>query len=255
MKLYTFNKHVKWRVDSKDILICDCKRLIDLKISKDFENSMKKFDRGIFKEELTKKEALFCSDFERLNLLTTLSLRQITTKDFSRAMKILENEFKTGRVRSNNFLFQKFKRCPKFFIGAFLDNELIGVICGFPRENYLLMSELAIDSRFQKRKIGRRLVKSFENVSKGYKEIRAGAEDSAIGFYYKCGYSPFLLVQYPKNLYKKEDFSEFKLVENKFIGGEEALSFKVTRADLSLLNDLRQRFTKAYFQYIFIKKL
>lgn len=255
MKLYTFNKHVKWRIDSKEILICDCKRLIDLKINRDFENSMKKFDKGIFKEELTKKEALIYSDFERLNLLTTLLLRQITTKEFSKAMKILENEFKTERVRSNKFLFQKFKRYPKFFIGAFLDKEIIGVICGFPREDYLLMSEIAIDSRFQKREIGRRLVKSFENAGKNYKEIRAGAEDSALGFYYKCGYSPFLLVQYPKNLYKREDFSEFKLIENKIVGDEDALSLEITRTDLNLLNDLKQRFPKAYFQYIFTKKL
>ena len=145
----TLNKHVRWRKDKNQILICDCKRLIDLKMPFEFEKIIKKIERGINKNELNNKERLLFSDFEKLKMISNLEIRQIRKNEFQKAMEIRINELKEG-FRNNSFLLQKFKEFPQFFIGVFLDNELIGIICGFPRDDYLLISELAIDSKFQR---------------------------------------------------------------------------------------------------------
>ena len=250
--IQTLNKHVKWRRDKKAIFVCDCKRLIDLKISFKYESFMKKLNKGIKKEKLNKEEKKVFSDFEKINLLSKLKIRSLKEKDFENALNILDNELGKERVRNAIFLHNKFKEFPQFFIGIFLDKDLTGIICGFPREDYLLMSEIAVDLRFHGRGFGERLVKAFEKISKkDYNKINAGAHDKAIGFYKSLGYKPFLLIQFKKEDYSLEDFIGFQIV-NYNPGIIEA---KVKNCNIKIIEKLRKKYPKAYFQYIFIKKL
>ena len=253
--IQTLNKHVKWRKDNSAIFICDCKRLIDLKISFKYESFMKRLSNGIEKEKLIEEEKLVFSDFEKMKLLSELKIKNLSEKDFSKAMKILDSELSKGRVRSNKFLFNKFNKFPQFFIGIFLDKEIIGVICGFPREDYLLISEIAIDSKFHKRGFGKILIERFEEVArKGkYNKINVGAEDNVINFYSFLDYKPFLFVQYKKGDYILENFSELDIFRKSEDKNQILLEVKVNDFNLSLLKKFRESYPKAWFQYIFTK--
>jgi len=245
----TFNKHVRWRVDNQEIFICDCKRLIDFKLPIDCEIFMNKIDSGLNEIDLNTREKKLLTDLNKMKLLSKFEIRDIRPREFDKAMKILESEFGKNRVRDNDFLKEKFCEFPQFFIGAFIDEEIIGVVCGFPREDYLLLSELAVDRRFQKRGFGKQLVKEFERVAS--KKINVGAEDSAIGFYKSLNYKPFLLIQFEKGKYSEEDFSGFKVLRQ----GNGFLEADADEVSLEKIEDLKKRFSNAYFQYIFTNDL
>lgn len=249
------NKHVKWRKENNKIFICDCKRLIDLKVNLDFEESLKQFERGFKESDLNQKSRILFQDFKKLKLFSDLKIRKIKEKEFYSAMKILDNELK--RVRDNAFLLDKFKKYPEFFIGVFVEDKIIGVICGFPREDYLLLSEIAIDSKFQNRGFGKKLIEEFENTAKQkyYKIINAGAQDKALDFYKSLNYKPFLLIQYKKIDYSLKDFKKIKIIRNNEDEKYERLEVKISKPNLKLLNNLRKQYSKANFQYIFTKNL
>jgi GNAT superfamily N-acetyltransferase len=181
-------------------------------------------------------------------------LRKLSKSEFKSATQLLDSELKK-RVRSNQFLFDKFKKFPQFFIGIFLEKQLIGVICGFPREDYLLISELAIDPRFQKRGFASKLVKAFEAAAKTkYHKINVGALNEAIGFYSSLNYKPFLLAQYNKKDYSVKDFN-FKILQKGKAGNMDWIAIKKDVPDVKYLEKMSKRYPKAYFQYIFTKKI
>jgi ribosomal protein S18 acetylase RimI-like enzyme len=218
---------------------------------------MKKLEKGLEKEKLNEEEKKVFSDFEKMKLLSELKIRPIRLEEFEDAMNILNKELGEERVRRKEFLYKKFKEYPSFFIGAFLDNKIVGIICGFPREDYLLMSEIAIDLRFHNRNFGKRLVEKFENsAEKNYNKIEVGAEDNAIGFYESIKYKPFLLIQFEKKDYLDKEFDNFKIIKKyDFDKDNRAIEVKVRFADLKQLIKLKKKYPKAWFQYIFIKNL
>jgi len=246
----TLKKQVKWRKDKQALFICDCKRLIDLKLSLEHELFLIKLFQGVSFEELTEKEKLIFLEFDKMKFLTNLELKELSMEDFSLAMNILDNEIGKDRVRTFDFLKEKFKENPDYFIGIYLGGELVGVVCGFPREDYLLMSEIAVDRRFQGRIFGERLAKKFEKEGfKKYDKINVGALDGAIDFYKYLNYKPFLLVQFKKGIYSEKDFSDFEILAVKDYGFE----LKVNNCNLDELNKLRKIYPKASLQYIFTK--
>lgn len=247
----TLKKQVKWRKDRKALFICDCKKLIDLKLSLEYEPFLIKLFQGIIFERLNETEKLIFLEFDKMNFLTELDTKKLPKKDFSLAMNILDNELGKERVRNSNFLKEKFKEFSDYFIGIYLDKELVGVVCGFPREDYLLISEIAVDCRFQKRKFGEKLVKEFEKIGfKKFNKIHVGALDNSIGFYKSLNYKPFLLVQFKKGVYYKKDFSDFEVLNIRDYGFE----LKVKDCSLSNLNRLRKKYPLANLQYIFVKR-
>ncbi len=243
-------KQVKWRKDRKALFICDCKRLIDLKLSFEYESFLKKLSYGLNPIKLAGEEYLIFLEFEKMDLLDDLKINQLPKEDFYLSMRILDNELGKNRVRDSNFLKEKFNENAEFFIGIYLGKELIGVVCGFPREDYLLMSEIAIDSRFQRRKFGEKLVEEFEKVAfKKYNKIHAGALDNAIEFYKSLNYKPFLLVQFENGVYNKNDFSNLEILRIMDYG----IELSASNCNLKELKRLGKLYPKANLQYIFTK--
>lgn len=248
--LKTLKKEVKWRKDKKYLFICDCKRLIDLKLDLKYEEFLRKLSSGIKPNSLDSEEKRILSEFEKMELLNDLEFRQINKNEFNQAMNVLDNELGKNRVRNSKFLYEKFKEFPQFFIGVFLGKELIGIICGFPRENYLLISEIAIDCRFHNRGFGKKLISEFEKVAfKKYDRIHVGALDDSIYFYSSLKYSSFLLIQFEEKAYSQENFKEFDIIKR----GSGFLEVKTKKLDLDYLKELRAKYPKAHFQYIFTK--
>lgn len=256
MTLYTFNKHIRWRKENPEmILICDCKRLLDFKLPIKYALFIKELNCGVNNENLNGKNKSLFSDFEKMKMLSELNVRELKEKDFQKAMEIFDQELGAKRVRDSSFLHEKFKQYPQFFLGLFLEKDLIGVICGFPREDYLLLSEIAIDSRFHNRDFGKRLVSEFEKrAKKGYNKINAGAQDNVIGFYSSLGYSPFLLIQFEKGEYNLNDFKKFKIESVKEYDGMIGINLKIDKADLNLLKQLEIKYPNAHLQFIFSKR-
>ncbi len=212
----TLNKHIKWRKE-KEILICDCKRNINLKVTLKYEKELIKLEKG---EKINEKLEL---DFKKLGFLVDLEIKQIN--DLNELFKLLDKFLK--RARTNSFLTKRYKENPKLFIGIYLDKELIGAIGGFYREDYSLISELAIDSKFRRRGFATLLVKEFEKKAG---KIQVGALDEAIGFYESLGYESYLFVQKDKeNFYIKHT------------------------SDLKRIIELRKKCPSLCFQYIFRK--
>ena len=132
----------------------------------------------------------------------------------------------------------------------------MGLICGFPREDYLLISALAVKARFHNRGFGQRLVNVFEKVAKDkYHKINVGAVDNSIYFYESLGYCPFLLIQFRKGDYSESDFTGLKIMKEKEYGKNIAIEVKVEKCDLQVLSNLRKKYPNAWFQYIFTKQI
>ena len=254
--MYTLNKHVRWREDNGKILICDCKRLTDLKIPLGFKKEIIEIESGVKENDIKGKLRSLFLDFKQLKLLSKLEIREIKDNEFKNAMKILDEEIKE-RVRDNDFLFKKYKEFSKFFIGVFLDDDIIGVICGFPREDYLLMSEIAIDPRFRRRGFGNKLVREFEKIGKkgGFKRINVGARDSAIEFYKSLNYDFFLLIQFKKEFYSIENFKNLDIRGSKMSGDYIIIEVNMDKLNLKVLENLRKEYPNASFQYIFTKMI
>ncbi|MDO8622623.1 MAG: GNAT family N-acetyltransferase [archaeon] len=254
--IYTLNKHIKWRKDKNNIFICDCKRLIDLKLELKFEDFMVKINKGIDPKELNEIDRLIFSDFKKLNLLSLLEIRPVKKNELLKSFEILDRNIRK-RQRNNNFLLNKFKRFPNLFIGLFLNNEIIGIIFGFPREDYLLVSEVTVDNKFQKRGFGTKLINYFERIAREnyYHKINVGARDNAINFYKHLDYTPSLLIQYLKKDYSVKDFHEMDIIHVKLDKEYQILDVKSNKTDLINLEHLRKIFPKAHFQYIFTKDI
>jgi len=187
-----------------------------------------------------------------MTLLSELKTMSLKEKNFERAMNILDNELGKERVRDSIFLHNKFKEFPQFFIGIFLGKDLVGVICGFPREDYLLISEIAVDSRFHGRGFGKRLVKTFEERAKiKYNKINVGAQDKVIDFYDSLGYKPFLLIQFKKEDHPLSEFKYLKIIKS----SPGIIEAEVKNCNIKILEKLRKKYPKANFQYIFTKEL
>lgn len=185
-----------------------------------------------------------------------IQIRKIKKEEFKDAVKILDAEIGERRARGSKFLSNKYKKYPQFFFGLFLNGELIGVVGGFPREDYLLMSELAIDSRFHRRGFGGRLVTAFEKIAKvKYNKINVGAENNAIGFYNFLNYTPFLLIQFKKKDYSLNDFEKFNIFRKRKVKGYTTLDIKTKKAELKEIDRLKKKYPKAHIQYIFTKKI
>ncbi len=176
--------------------------------------------------------------------------------------KNLYSEHTGLKSRGYKLLLRKLKENPDFFIALYLGKELIGVVQGFPRDDYLLMSEIAIAKKFCGRDFGEFLVKEFELRArkKGFKKIKAGAQDKAIDFYKRIKYKPSVLVQMKKKdapaniaqLLKKHKILA-KVQDSKGILVLELAYPKST--PLSLLKKLEKEFNAFSTQYTFTKNL
>jgi GNAT superfamily N-acetyltransferase len=251
----TMGKHVKWRKDNGYVFVCDCKRLLDFKLPLRYARFMEKLSSGVEPGKLSKTEALTFSDLEKTGLLADLEARPLVGKDFPAAMKLLKDTLGDKMTRTPRFLKQKHREFPDLFIGLFLGGDIIGFICGFPRDDYILLSEIAVDRRFRHRGFATLLARAFEKAASrlhAVKEIRVGAQDDAVPFYVSLGYKPFLLIQFPKGRYNEKDFKTNRLrILRSSPGIVEAV---VTgKPDMRKIAGLRKELPKASFQYIFTK--
>lgn len=263
MTKYTFSKHAKFRQEKDNILICNCKLLQDFKIGLEFKNFINKVNEGIDpKKIIPEKEHLLFKDLQTMRLLSELSIKQITFDNFKYADNFMENHLYLGnRPRDYKFLLNKLKQNPSLFIGLYLNNEIIGAIQGFPRDDYILLSEIAVDIRFRNRKFGSLLMKEFEKNAKKYKYsyIKAGAEETAIGFYSANGYLPSLFTQikeeYEIKTLKALEKQGYKIIAVTHVNKITGIEIASKDCNLLKLKDIRKLINPLSAQFLFTKQL
>jgi len=263
MKLYTFSKHIKFRKEADCLLICDCKLLRDFKVDLAFENFIHAVHKGI-KERTTNtaREKLLLKDFHSMHMLSTITIKSILPDEFPQADVFMEKHLYHGkRPRTYEFLLEKCRENPTLFLALYIDKELAGVVQGFPRDDYVLMSELAVDIRFQKRSLGTQLARAFEKNAKKlhYKKIKLGAEDKAISFYTSLGYNPSLFMQVPEEK-KDEVISTLKedkqeILDVRIVNHLAGIELAVDSIDQTKLDYLKKKFTPVSAQFLFTKYL
>ena len=263
MKRYTFSKQVKFRKEQDCILICDCKLLRDFKVDLELEGFIKRINCGISKSEIKgKKENLLFKDFVSMKLLSEIYLKQIPANDFKLADEFMEKHLYQGkRVRSYEFLLEKLKENPTLFIALYLDKEIIGVVQGFPRNNYLLVSEIAVDIRFKGRKFGSQLLREFEKNAKkdGHKIIKLGARDGATNFYLSNGYFPSLYIQVSidqeETIIKKLNQDKESIKNVSHVNNITGIEIAVKDCNPQLLSQVNKEFNPISAQFLFTKNI
>lgn len=259
MKYHTFSKHVLFRKEANSIFICDCKRLLDFKVDLIYEKFLFSLEKGI--KNIKKEYKSLFSDLNKLKMLTILEIKSLPSERFNEADNLLKKElFHEPRPRSYEFLKEKFQAYPQYFIGAFLDNELVGIIQGFPREDYLLLSELAIITRMRRRKIGSKLVKEFEKVAKseGHSKIKLGGADHAGDFYISLGYRPSLFIQIKEDNFSsdvEEVLRSEKIIKKENKEGIIMIEIETRDANIDKLNIIKKKIKVLSVQYLFTKFL
>lgn len=260
---YTFSKHVKFRKEQNNILICNCKLLQDFKVGLEFEKFINRINEGIYlKEIISEKERFLFKDFQTMKLLSELSLKQITSDNFKHTDSFMERYLYLGnRPRDYGFLLNKLKQNPSLFIGLYLDTEIIGAIQGFPRDDYILLSEIAVDIKFRNRKFGSLLMKEFEKNARRYKysQIKAGAEETAIGFYSANGYLPSLFTQvkeeYEAKTLKVLEKQGYKIIAVTRVNKITGIEIASKDCNLSKLKDIHKLISPLSAQFLFAKQL
>lgn len=261
----TLSKHVKYRAEKESIFICNCKELIDLKVDNKYLPFFDRLNKGIEEKDLDNQEKQLLKELSKLKLLSELKFKKLEYKKYEEVWNFLEKYLflesnMKDRPRSYDFLLDKLKENQDFFIGLFMDNELIGVIQGFPREDYFLMSEIAVSKKFRSRGFGALLVNEFEKRAKQkkFKKIKAGAQNNAVNFYKKLGYIPSILIQINKKD-KIKDFEKlikkYKIMSLKEIDDNIIIEIGYQKLDISFLDELKKEFNAFSTQYIFTKYL
>jgi len=191
-------------------------------------------------------------------------VRPISVEEYPLADALLEKQLyqhlpNGKRPRSYDFLLGKLNDNPELFLGLYLDSELIGVIQGFPRDDYLLLSEIAVDIRFRGRGFGSLLIESFEDAAKssGYKKIKLGAQDNAVNLYLKNHYKPSLFIQVKEEQKKAviDNFSKEDIIEISSYDSIFGIEIRVDKVEMDYLHTLKEKFNPISIQYLFTKYL
>lgn len=260
---YTFSKHVKFRKERDCILLCNCKQLHDFKVELEFEKFVNRVNCGISTEEIIEeKELLLFKDFQTMKMLSKLSFKQIKSDNFKQADSFMEKYlYKGKRPRDYEFLLTKLKENPSLFIGLYLGSEIIGAIQGFPRDCYILLSEIAVDKRFRKRGFGSMLIKEFEKNAKRYNYpfIKAGAEDTAIEFYSANRFMPSLFFQVKeekeKSIIRLLEKENYKIIAITHVNNITGIEIAIGNCNILKLKKLRKLLNPLSAQFLFTKQL
>jgi GNAT superfamily N-acetyltransferase len=207
-------------------------------------------------------EKLLLGNIKPIDMIAGLIVRPIILGEYPIADNFLERHLYHGRrPRSYEFLLEKLRENPKLFLGLYLGDELIGVIEGFPREDYLLLSEIAVDMRFRSRGFGTLLIRYFEEEAKksGYDKIKLGAEDNAVKLYLNNNYIPSLFLQV-YDAVADEILDGLKGTDMPIINvskhdGMTGIELKIEKMDMSQLKSLKEIFNPVSIQYLFTKIL
>lgn len=123
--------------------------------------------------------------------------KRLTIDDYEDMLKLWERAGLPYRPKgrdSKTMTVKQMKEFPEFFLGAFHDERLVGVVVGSYESRFKgWINRLAVDPEYQRQGIAQRLVKRMEDTLKkhGAKILCALIEtpnDKSVSFFHKMGY-------------------------------------------------------------------
>ena len=178
------------------------------------------------------------------------TIKPLYLKPYFQVYKFLQNNLHL--VRTEEFLKEKLKEFPQYFKGLYLDDKLIGVIQGYPRDDYILISEIAIDQKFRKKGYGSKLVKAFEKEIHN-KKIKVGAQDNSISFYKSLNFKPSIFMQFKKENFNQNILKDYKILYQKEYAGLLGIEIEIKKISLNQINKFKDRLKPYSIQYLFTK--
>ena len=152
---------------------------------------------------------------------------------------------------------------PDLLLGAYDNNELIGVLLGGLETNQVLIGEFYILPKYQKQGIGRQMLRRIEaNILKyGVHRVYLGADPAAEIFYLKNDYTPELFVQITGNNARTDieslvtTFSAYTVIWTQDLENTSKVVFKTNGIDKELQEQVREQYPEANTVYLFEKDL
>ena len=130
---------------------------------------------------------------------TTTILRNLSANELGNANDILAEIFDEPRNslnerRTRKIAQENFQRYSRFFMGAFTENKIVGVIIGWPVNNLLGVHAIAVVEDYRRKGIGTALLRAFEQEARkaGFEDYVLGAREEAVPFYISRGLKCFV---------------------------------------------------------------
>jgi len=120
-----------------------------------------------------------------------METKLIPKKGLTNCYKFQKNY--TGEKHSFSYWKKKYAKYPELFIGCYKNAKLIGICVGRPKGKTIILTSIAINKKYEKKGLGKKLLKFFEKQVKksGKNKISLGAANAptnVVGFYAKSGY-------------------------------------------------------------------
>jgi predicted N-acetyltransferase YhbS len=140
-----------------------------------------------------------------------IKIRKVKKSDFKTCAQIIFEEFNKqneGFTRKTAYNRVKNSYHPKFCLCAIFDNAIIGLIMGVPlyyaKGKYIWIDELVVKEDFQRKGIGKQLMKELEKISKKNKVnvITLNTKKMNLSFYTKLEFNKTNYVMVEKEIQK-----------------------------------------------------
>lgn len=115
-------------------------------------------------------------------------IKQLPEKDLAKCYAFQKNY--THEENSFSYWKKKYVKYPKLFVGGYEGKKLIGICVGRPRGKEVVLTSIAVNSKYQKKSGGKKLLRYFEKQAKtlGKNRISMGSAKNVVKFYAKSGY-------------------------------------------------------------------
>lgn len=157
--------------------------------------------------------------------------------------------------------FKKFyQENPKLYVGCYEEGELIGLVYGSTKEDFVILNSIAVRGDYWRKGIGSKLLKKFEEQVKKLNATKisvVAAEGWVENFYLKNGFELVaFFVQIKKNKLPK-DYKKFgyKIVKEKEDMDKKILFIETKELSTKDRETIRKKFNAEQVNYLFEKKL
>lgn len=151
-------------------------------------------------------------------------------------------------------------RTPQLLIYAECENEICGCALGSVENDHVLVGPVEVAPARQRQGIGRAMLQQLDHaaLALGQHTLILGAAEEAEGFYLRCGYQPFLFVQYPEPAFLPQLRAlnrTYEIAWESQADGWSKIMLRTPQVDLALQRAYESQFPNCSTQTVCIKNL
>ncbi len=201
-----------------------------------------------------------------------ITIRNIANVDELRAAYALAKQYLGGDVLSElnpqyalSSWQQRLREGSTLLITAFEGGAPVGMVWGRDDNGGVTIGPVAVDQAYRRTGWGRKLLQTFEQAAyqAGYRQLTLGSTESAERFYLRCGYTPYLFIQWYRMSYDDsvtlEQLRYLSENRHEIMAYEDNGSVRLMLATHGVDKRLQARYDNTFpscsTQYIFMKTL